>query len=166
MTNNTRDLVSQEFSERDRARSKYSSVASHRLRSDRALQPSGFSACALFHRKRTRGKGRHNSLRGTLFTSEHCPGGHYSLVNYVRVEIIHGGQYSLRHRYLESPNINLVLKTPYQLVLIEASCPSCILEDTEWRVILFYEYVHVLGVVFYLQIQWNIPQSASKRFMA
>ena len=65
---------------RDRARWKYSSVASPRLRSDRALQLSGFSACALFHRQRTRqGKGGHNSLRGTLFTSE----------NYVRGDIIH-----------------------------------------------------------------------------
>ena len=35
---NSRDLVSQEFSERDRVRSKYLSVASPRLTSDRALQ--------------------------------------------------------------------------------------------------------------------------------
>ena len=35
--------------------------------------------------------GGHNSLRGTIFTSEYCPGGHYSLVNNVRADIIHGG---------------------------------------------------------------------------
>ena len=89
--NNTRDLVSQKFSERDRVRSKYSSVASPPLRDDRALQLYEFSACALFHRQHTRGKRGHNSLRGTLFTSEYSPGGHYSLVNYVWGDIIHGG---------------------------------------------------------------------------
>ena len=72
---NSRDLVSQEFSERDRARSKYLSVASPRLRSDRALQMSGFSACALFQRQRRRGKGGRE--------------GHYSLVNTVRGDVIH-----------------------------------------------------------------------------
>jgi hypothetical protein len=44
-----------------------------------------------FHRQGRRGKGGHNSLRRTLFTSEYCPGGQYSLVNIVRGDIIHGG---------------------------------------------------------------------------
>ena len=38
-------------------------------------------ACALFLQQRRQGKGGHNSLRGTLFTSE----------NYVRGDIIHRG---------------------------------------------------------------------------
>ena len=37
------------------------------------------------------GGGGHNSPTGTLFTSEYSPGGHYSLVNIVRGDDIHGG---------------------------------------------------------------------------
>ena len=46
------------------------------------------------------GQGGHNSLRGTLFTSEYCPGGHYSLVNYVRGDNIHSDNV---HVYKQSP---------------------------------------------------------------
>ena len=37
------------------------------------------------------GGGTYNSPTGTLFTSEYSPGGHYSLVNIVRGDDIHGG---------------------------------------------------------------------------
>ena len=51
-------------------------VACSKLLDDRnALQLAGFSACAFFHRQCRVG--------GTLFTSEYCLGGRYSLVNYV-----------------------------------------------------------------------------------
>ena len=46
-----------------------------------------------FHRQGMRGKGGHYSLRGTLFTSEYCPGGGGG-----GGTLFTGGQYSLRHR--------------------------------------------------------------------
>ena len=91
-----------------RAKSKYSSVASPRFRSDRALQTSGFSACALFHRQRRRGKARGDIIHREGHTS------HYSLVNHVRRDIFQGGwQYSPRQRF----NINEASRSkPYTII--------------------------------------------------